>query len=221
MQIQLMTEAQAKEAPFNPFDVTKVWPHADYPLIDVGILELNRIPQNYFAEVEQVAFSPANLVPGVTLSPDKMLVARAFSYPDAHRHRPGVNYNMLAVNRPLHPANTYHRDGAMNDNPRDCGERLITQLQLLRAAPVGEVRLYAEPPLALEGAADRYDHRLGNDDYTQAGNLFRLLGAGQQQRLFINLAESMLGVPEHILSEQLRALREGQIRHTQRVFAPQ
>jgi catalase len=200
MQIQLMTEAQAKDAPFNPFDITKVWPHADYPLLDVGILELSRIPQNYFAEVEQVAFSPANLVPGVTLSPDKMLVARAFSYPDAHRHRLGVNYNMLAVNRPLHPANTYHRDGVMNDNPRDCGDAYYEPNSF--GGPV-EDKFFDEPPLALEGAAGRYDHRIGNDDFRQAGNLFRLLDAEQRQRLFGNLAESMHGVPVQILSEQL------------------
>jgi catalase len=108
-----MTPAQAKAFPFNPFDVTKVWPKAQYPLIEVGYFELNRNPENYFAEVEQAAFSPANVVPGIGFSPDRMLQGRLFSYGDAQRYRLGVNFNHIPVNAPKCPFHSYHRDGAM------------------------------------------------------------------------------------------------------------
>jgi len=111
--VQIMPETAAETYRWNPFDLTKVWPHKDYPLIEVGILELNRNPENYFAEVEQAAFAPANVVPGIGHSPDKMLQARILSYTDAHRYRLGVNYESLPVNRPRCPVMHYHRDGAM------------------------------------------------------------------------------------------------------------
>ena len=111
--IQVMTEAQAKTHKHNPFDLTKVWPKQDYPLIEVGVMELNRYPDNYFAEVEQAAFSPANVVPGIGFSPDKMLQARLFSYGDTQRYRLGVNFNHIPVNAPKCPFHSYHRDGAM------------------------------------------------------------------------------------------------------------
>src|SRR5436190_21551476 len=109
--IQVMPEADASKVPYIPFDLTKVWPHADYPLIEVGELELNRNPDNYFAEVEQAAFEPRNVVPGMGFSPDKMLQARLISYPDAHRYRLGVNYDSLPVNKPQCPFHTYNKDG--------------------------------------------------------------------------------------------------------------
>ena len=109
--IQLMNDAQAKAFPFNPFDLTKVWPKAAFPLIEVGFFELNRNPENFFAEVEQAAFSPANIVPGIGFSPDKMLQARLFSYGDAQRYRLGVNFNHIPVNAPKCPFHSYHRDG--------------------------------------------------------------------------------------------------------------
>jgi catalase len=108
-----MTVAQAKTHRHNPFDLTKVWPQAEYPLIEVGVMELNRYPQNYFAEVEQAAFSPANIVPGIGFSPDKMLQARLFSYGDTQRYRLGVNFNHIPVNAPKCPFHSYHRDGKM------------------------------------------------------------------------------------------------------------
>src|SRR6202163_2854478 len=111
--IQVMTDAQAKAFPFNPFDLTKVWPKGDFPLIEVGHFELNRNPENVFAEVEQAAFSPANIVPGISYSPDKMLQARLFSYGDAQRYRLGVNHHHIPVNAPKCPFHSYHRDGAM------------------------------------------------------------------------------------------------------------
>src|SRR5437879_6010497 len=108
-----MTEAQAKPHRHNPFDVTKVWPKAEYPLIEVGVMELNRYPDNFFAEVEQAAFSPANIVPGIGFSPDKMLQGRLFSYGDTQRYRLGVNFNHIPVNAPRCPFHSYHRDGQM------------------------------------------------------------------------------------------------------------
>lgn len=201
VKIQVMTKEQAEEAPFNPFDLTKVWPHADYPLIDVGVVELNRNPENYFAEVEQSAFSPANMVPGISHSPDKMLQFRIFSYADAHRYRLGVNYESLPVNKP-HAAkvNTYHRDGKMRFD--DNGGGSVNYEPNSFDGPV-EDKIYLEPPLEIEGDADRYDHREGNDDFTQAGNLFRLMDAGQQSRLFSNIADAMEGVPQEIIDRQL------------------
>jgi catalase len=108
-----MTDAEAKAFPFNPFDLTKVWPKAEFPLIEVGFFELNRNPENVFAEVEQAAFSPANIVPGISYSPDKMLQARLFSYGDTQRYRLRVNFNHIPVNAPKCPFHSYHRDGAM------------------------------------------------------------------------------------------------------------
>ena len=114
--IQVMPETEAETYRLNPFDLTKVWPHKDYPLIEAGIMELNRNPENYFAEVEQAAFAPSNIVPGIGHSPDKMLQARIFSYADAHRYRLGVNHDSLPANRPRCPVHTYHRDGFMRSD---------------------------------------------------------------------------------------------------------
>ena len=198
--VQVMPEADAETYKVNPFDLTKVWPHQDYPLIEVGILELNRNPENYFAEVEQAAFAPANVVPGVGHSPDKMLQARIVSYTDAHRHRIGVNYQSLPVNAPRCPVFHYHRDGAMRFDGNGGG---AVNYEPNSFGGPQECPAQAEPPLALSGAVARHDHRAGNDDYTQAGDLFRLLGAAQQERLFGNIARHMAGVPREIQMRQI------------------
>lgn len=198
--VQIMTEQQARDCAFNPFDLTKVWPHGQYPLIDVGTLELNRNPENYFAEIEQSAFSPSNIVPGIGFSPDKMLQARIFSYADAHRYRLGTWYEALPVNRPFAPVKHYHMDGAMNFTSPGGGDAYYEPNSF--GGPTQDAR-FAEPALALDGAADRYDHREGNDDYSQAGALFRLMSPSQQQQLFQNIAESMDGVPRSIIERQL------------------
>ena len=200
LMVQIMPEAEADTTPYNPFDLTKVWPHGDYPLIDVGIMELNRNPENYFAEVEQAAFSPANVVPGIGHSPDKMLQFRIFSYADAHRYRLGINHDSLPVNAPRCPVHTYHRDGAMRFNSNGGGSVHYEPNSF--GGPVQDER-FKEPPLAITGNADRYDHRDGNDDYTQAGNLFRLMTAEEQQRLCQNIAAAMHGVPADIIERQL------------------
>jgi catalase len=198
--VQIMPEADIDRVPYNPFDLTKVWPHRDYPLIEIGTLELNRNPENYFAQVEQASFSPANVVPGISHSPDKMLQFRIFAYADAHRYRLGVNHESLPVNRPHCPVHDYHRDGAMrfDDN---CGGAVNYEPNSF-GGPVEDPH-FKEPLLPISGAADRYDHRAGNDDYSQVGALFRLMSGEQQQQLFDNIAAAMRGVPETIQLRQI------------------
>jgi catalase len=120
LEMQLMPFEEAAEYRFNPFDLTKVWPHGDYPPVTIGRLVLDRNPENYFAEVEQAAFEPANMVPGIGPSPDKMLLGRLFSYPDTHRYRIGANYLQLPINAPKSEVHSYNKDGAMRySNPGD------------------------------------------------------------------------------------------------------
>ncbi len=200
--IQVMPEADAEKTAYNPFDLTKVWPHADYPLIEVGVMELNRNADNYFAEIEQAAFSPSNIVKGIGFSPDKMLQARIFSYADAHRHRLGTHYEALPVNAPRCPVRHYHKDGAMRFFKNDSGNPDAFYEPNSFEGPA-EAPEYREPPLRISGDADRYNHRAGNDDYTQPGNLFRLFTQEQRNRLFDNIAEAMQGVPLPIVWRQI------------------
>ncbi|MBN8929217.1 MAG: catalase [Rhodospirillales bacterium 69-11] len=201
MMVQVMPELDAERTPYNPFDLTKVWPHADYPLIEVGTVELNRNPDHYFAEIEQAAFSPSNIVPGIGFSPDKMLQARIFAYADAHRYRVGTHYEALPVNRPhAAPVHSYHADGPMRfDAPK--GTDAYYEPNSFDG-PVQDPSVQ-EPPLRISGDAARWDHRAGNDDYAQAGALFRLFDDGQRQRLFANIAASMQGVPAEIVERQI------------------
>ncbi|MAS14710.1 MAG: catalase [Nitratireductor sp.] len=203
VQVQIMPEADAEKTSYNPFDLTKVWPHADYPPIDIGVMELNRNPDNYFTEIENAAFSPSNIVPGISYSPDKMLQARIFSYADAHRYRLGTHYETIPVNQPKCPVHHYHRDGEMNTfggiktgNPDAYYEPNSF------GGPV-EKPAAKEPPLKISGDADRYNHRIGNDDYSQPRALFNLLDEGQKNRLFSNIAAAMDGVPGEIIERQL------------------
>ncbi len=203
LKIQVMTEEQAKQTSYNPFDLTKVWPHAEFPLIDVGVMELNRNPDNYFTEIEYAAFSPSNIVPGISFSPDKMLQARIFSYADAHRYRLGTHYEAMPVNAPKCPMHHYNKDGIMRFFRNDVGNPDAYYEPNSMNGPV-EDPAYREPPLELSGeSADRYNHREGNDDYTQPGNLFRLFDSEQKQRLFRNIAEAMQSVPREIIERQL------------------
>jgi len=186
--VQIMSEAQAQASPFNPFDLSKVWPRGDYPLIEVGVLELNRNPANYFADVEQAAFSPANVVPGIVFSPDRMLQAGLFSYGDTQRHRLGVNFNQIPVNAPRCPFHSYHRDGAMRvDGNRGAARGYAPNSK----AQWQDQPALDEPPLPLDGAAMRWDHRVDDDNHSQAAALFRLMGADEWQRLFDNTARSL------------------------------
>ena len=196
VKIQMMTEEQAKEFTYNPFDLTKVWPHGDYPMIDVGVLELNKNPENYFAEVEQAAFNPTNIVPGIGFSPDKMLQGRLFSYGDAQRYRLGVNHHLIPVNRARCPVHTFHRDGAMRVDGNSGGTLGYEPNSYGEWQEQPEFR---EPPLSLEGAADHWNHREDNDDhYTQPGNLFRLMSPEQQKDLFENTARAMGDAPKQV-----------------------
>ena len=196
MKIQVMSEEESKKCNFNPFDLTKVWPHKDYPMIDVGVLELNKNPENYFADVEQSAFNPANVIPGIGFSPDKMLQGRLFAYGDAQRYRLGVNHHLIPVNKSRCPfLNMFHRDGQMRVDG-NYGSTLGYEPN--SSGEWQEQHEHKEPPLELDGAADHWDHREDDDYYSQAGDLFRLMSKEQQQILFENTARAMGDAPKEI-----------------------
>ena len=207
LKIQVMTEEQAKKQPFNPFDVTKVWSHKEFPLIDVGIMELNEIPANYFAQVEQAAFEPSNVVDGIGLSPDKMLQGRILAYPDAHRYRLGTNYDQIPVNRPVNTVSNHQRDGFMrvDDNGGSSPNYLPNSFDDIEAD-----KRYKEHSVNLDSAiADYYDRNTNDDDhYTQPGILFRKVMTEQERQNTINnIVNSMKGIigpkREEIISRQL------------------
>jgi len=195
--IQVMPDADAATMAYNPFNLTKIWPQGDYPLIEVGEWELNRNPDNYFAEVEQAAFAPSRVVPGIGFSPDKMLHGRLFSYPDAQYYRLGVNHQMIPVNAPRCPVHSYHRDGAMRVDG-NYGSTLHYEPNSY--GQWQEQPAYRTPPDPLgDVAADHWNFREDDDDYySQPGNLFRTMNTAQRQALFENTARSMNGVPAEI-----------------------
>ena len=200
MQIQIMSEKQAESWNLNPFDLTKVWPHKEFPVMDIGHFELNRNPQNYFAEIEQASFSPSNIVPGIGFSPDKVLQARIFSYADAHRYRVGTHYESLPVNQPKCPVHHYHKDGSMRSSIPENADAYYEPNSFGGAV---ENPAVAEPALPLHGDAARYNHRDGNDDFVQPRALFNLFDAGQKSRLYSNIAAAMGDVPQFIIDRQL------------------
>ncbi len=202
LKVQIMPELDADKYHLNPFDLTKVWPHKDYPLIDVGVLELNRNPENYFAEVEQAAFSPSNVPPGIGFSPDKMLQGRLFSYPDTQRYRLGANYQQLPVNRPLNSVNSYQRDGAM----RFDGNIGSDNYEPNGFGGPSQDENYTEPPLRISGSADRYDANKGNDDYSQAGDLYRLFSEVQKDQITSVIAGTMKGLSEQIVRPNIQSI---------------
>jgi catalase len=201
LSIQVMPEAEAENYHINPFDLTRVWPHADYPLIEVGEMTLDRNPVNYFAEVEQAAFDPKNIVPGMGYSPDKMLQGRLVSYPDAQRYRIGVNYDSLPVNKPQCPYQTYNRDGSMrfdgnggaspNYEPNSFG------------GPMQDPKYVERPRTIASTAVGRYNHHDDSDFYTQPGNLFRLMKPQEKERLIGNIVSSLSNAPRNIQERQL------------------
>ena len=206
MKIQVMTNEQAKKCKFNPFDLTKVWSHKEYPLIDVGFFELNKNPENYFADVEQAAFNPANIVPGIGFSPDKMLQGRLFSYGDAQRYRLGVNHHLIPVNKSRCPfLRMFHRDGQMrvDDN---YGATLGYEHNSY--GEWQEQPEFKEPPLEINGAADHWNHREDDDYYTQPGDLFRLMNKEQQQVLFENTARAMGDAPKEIKLRHIQIVQK-------------
>jgi catalase len=196
MSIQVMTEEQARKMPYNPFDLTKVWYKGEFPLIEVGVLELNRNPDNYFADVEQAAFNPANIVPGIGFSPDKMLQGRLFSYGDAQRYRLGVNHHLIPVNAPRCPFHSYHRDGQMRTDGNRGG---TLGYEPNSEGEWQEQPAFREPPLALQGDADNWNFRDDDDDYyTQPGKLFSMMNDEQKEALFGNTARAMGDAPKAI-----------------------
>jgi len=199
--VQVMPDKDADTYRINPFDLTKVWPHGDYPLIEVGEVVLDRNPENYFAEVEQAAFDPKNIVPGMGYSPDKMLQARLISYPDAHRYRLGVNYDSLPVNKPQCPFHTYNRDGAMRF---DGNSGASVNYEPNSFGGPTQDPAFRERPRPVSGTVDRHNHRLDADYYTQPGNLFRLMNANARQRLIGNIAASLKNAPRRIQELQVQ-----------------
>ena len=193
MFIQIMSEEDAKHYRFNPFDLTRVWLKKDYPLIEVGEFELNRNPENYFADVEQAAFNPASVVPGISFSPDKMLQGRLFSYGDAQRYRLGVNHNLIPVNAPKCETNSYHRDGLMRVDG-NAGATVGYEPNSYEAWQ--EQKEFAEPTLDIDGGANRWE--MDDDNFTQPRMLFQLMSKEQQEVLFQNTARAMGDAPEFI-----------------------
>ena len=193
--VQIMPEKEAATYHINPFDLSKVWPHGDYPLIEVGVMELNRNADNHFAEVEQAAFNPANVVPGISFSPDKMLQGRLFSYGDAQRYRLGVNHSHIPVNAPKCPFHSYHRDGQMRVDGNQGGTLGYEPNSKQEWAEQPDFR---EPPLSLEGAADHWNHRVDEDYYSQPRALFQLMTPAQQQVLFDNTARAISGASDEV-----------------------
>ncbi|MEU9647171.1 catalase [Streptomyces sp. NPDC048188] len=199
--IQVMPEADAENYRFHPFDLTKVWSKKDYPLIEVGEWELNRNPDNYFADVEQAAFSPANVVPGISFSPDRMLQGRLFSYGDAQRYRLGVNHHQIPVNAPKNPVNSYHRDGGMRV---DGNQGATPGIEPNSYGRWQEQPAYREPALAVGAVADRFNYREDDDNYyEQPGNLFRQMSPEQQQVLFENTARAIDGASEQTVARHI------------------
>lgn len=201
--IQVMTDAQAQRFRFNPFDLTKVWPHADYPLIEVGEMELNRNPENYYAEVEQSAFNPAQIVPGIGFSPDKMLQGRLFAYGDAQRYRLGVNHHQIPINKPLAgcPLHSFHRDGQMRVDG-NAGD--TTTYAPNSMGEWQEQAQFTPPPAPVSGEGDFYSFAETEEDYyAQPRQLFLLMTPDQRQALFDNTARALAGVPEFICRRHL------------------
>jgi catalase len=195
LKIQVMTDEQAKNFPFNPFDLTKIWPHADFPLIDVGVMELNQVPKNYFADVEQSAFAPAHIVDGIGYSPDKMLQGRLLSYPDAHRYRLGVNYEQIPVNKCPYQVANYERDGYMrvDENGGSSPNYFPNSFD-----DVYTDKSYKEPDMQLDNDfADWYDRNseAENDHFTQPGWLFnKAMNDYDRHNLVSNIVGAMSGI---------------------------
>lgn len=226
VKVQIMTEAEAQNYKINPFDLTKVWPHKDYPLIEIGILELNRNVDNYFAETEQVAFAPSNLVPGIGASPDKMLQARLLAYQDAHRYRIGANVNNIPVNAPKCPMNNYQRDGAFYGSfstsggcPINGGANYYPNDQADTGAPVPDSQLMAPPMPVLEDAWIGHHDQSDEDYYSQAGDLFRLMSEDQKQQLINNIAGGLSQATDSVQARMVEQFTKADSSYGQRIKA--
>ena len=206
--VQIMPEAEAETTPYNPFDLTKVWPHGDYPLIEVGELEMNRNPENYFQMVENAAYSPSNKVPGIGFSPDKMLQARVFSYADAHRYRLGTHYDALPANEAkAAKVNHYHKDGSMRFFTNDFGNPDAYYEPNQWEGPVADPAV-EEPPMKVSGDISRYQQQETMGDYEQPRALFNLFNEGEKKRLFFNFAAAMGPCSEGVKERWLAVLKK-------------
>jgi catalase len=208
LEMQIMPFEDAAGYRFNPFDLTKVWPHGDYPPITIGRLVLNRNPENYFAEVEQAAFEPANMVPGIGPSPDKMLLGRLFSYPDTHRHRIGVNYLQLPINRPRVDVHSYNKDGAMRYH--HSGDQRVYAPNSF-GGPAADPETYADPSWYVTGDIVRtaYTLRRDDDDYGQPGALVRnVMSDVDREHLAHNIATHMTPVTRDVQARSLEHWRK-------------
>ena len=223
--VQIMTEKQAKTYKINPFDLTKVWPHKDFPLITVGELELNRNVENYFAETEQACFAPSNLVPGIGASPDKMLQGRLLAYQDAHRYRVGVNANQLPVNAAKCPVNHYQRDGAMAGCPvhntsslQDSRVNFYPNNSINSGAPIPNPSV-TEPPMPLQENAwqQRYDTTNEEDYYSQAGDLYRLMSDDQKNQLTSTIASGLVQATKKVQLSMLKQFEKADKDYASRI----
>jgi catalase len=188
--VQIMTPQQAKDYRFDIFDITKVWPHGDFPLIEIGQMVLNRNPENYFAEVEQSAFSPGNFVPGIAASPDKMLQARIHSYHDAHLYRLGTNYQLLPINAPKAAMQNYQRDGYMRCDDNGAGGPNYYPNSMGGPEPKAGI---GEPPFEVSGMAGRHEYSHPNDDFVQPGDLYRKVMKEQDRAHLVDNIVTHLG----------------------------
>ncbi|HVY26005.1 MAG TPA: catalase [Polyangiaceae bacterium] len=213
MEIQVMTEAMAVARTENPFDVTKVWPHREFPRILVGEVVLNRNPENYFADVEQAAFAPSAVVPGLGFSPDRLLQGRLFAYADAHRYRLGVNHHQVPVNRPHNAVHHYHRDGALRLDGNGGAGHVYHPNSFDGVTAANE----AMPAYANTGPVQRYDHRADSDYYSQAGALYRLMNEAQKSLLVANIVNAMASVPRDIQARQIAHFRQADTDYGARV----
>jgi catalase len=217
VKFQVMPAADIDKFKYDPFDLTKVWPHADFPLIEAGVMTLDRMPSNYFAETEQAAFNPSNVVPGMGYSPDRMLQGRLLSYPDAHRYRIGTNYDLLPINARKNNGYTYNRDGSMRFDGN--GGDLPNYEPNSLGGPKEDPK-YRELPYrntATTSDVGRYDHREGNDDYTQAGDLWRLFPEDEKDRTAKTIASSLGQVPLRIQKLQLSHFKKADPDYAARV----
>ena len=204
LEMQILTPEQAKDFKWDIFDITKVWPHGEVPPITIGKLVLNRNPANYFAEVEQAAFSPGNVVPGIAVSPDKMLQARVFSYHDTHLHRLGPNYHLIPVNAPrFAPEKSYQRDGFMRVDGNGGGGPNYWPNSFNGPAP--DLRS-GEPPFAVTGQAGRHPYGHPNDDFVQPGNLYRKVLTGLDRDHLIGNITAHLGKAQKRIQMRQAAL---------------
>ncbi|HWH26000.1 MAG TPA: catalase [Pseudolysinimonas sp.] len=201
--VQIMPYEDAKEYRFNPFDLTKVWPHSDYPLIELGFHTLNRNPENFFAQIEQAAFSPANTVPGIDISPDKMLMARVFSYPDAQRYRVGTNYNELPVNAPIAPVHSYSQDGAGRHGFKPASAPDYAPNST--SGPISDAQSAGAGSWESDGALVRSAATLHaeDDDFGQAGTLYReVFDEDAKARFLATITGAVGGVQSSAIRER-------------------